>query len=484
MGEVRRGGRWGTHVTREGQKSGKWKTGVGSVVQYRAERPPKREQCVLAMEIVPTKILVLTLLGVLRLFFGLVPLKITKRLHLWGASGVTHKLVETRRRQVDIAITLCLCFGGGVLFATCFIHMIPEVRASLETVRISGGTIIPKESSFPFAELLICIGFFVVYIIEEVAHRLFLHSKEPRDTPSSPSRSSTGTGDIRKVREVNSDVLVFENSASRSHRNGTGSKIGPATSQVHLLVSSLSIDAPSKEVSSTAVLTPVEDAGCCSVELSRPQFVPHEHPESRLHHHHSDIAKDNLGSSVVGNLRSFLVVVALSFHSIFEGLAIGLQPTQRDVWYLFGAVSIHACAILFCIGLELVTSGTRMLQLVLYMVILALVSPLGVLIGLLVTEYSSQDSSSQTLVVACLQGVAGGTILYITFFEVLNREKTKKNGVNGLVKIGFILFGFCIMVALQAIGEYNIQTPSVLLFYADKPHALIPLHIKLNSHVR
>jgi zinc transporter 1/2/3 len=155
---------------------------------------------------------------------------------------------------------------------------------------------------------------------------------------------------------------------------------------------------------------------------------------------------------MVGSLRSFLVVVALSFHSVFEGLAIGIQQTQRDVWYLFTAVSIHACAILFCIGLELVTSGVRVINIVLYIVILALVSPLGVAIGILVTIKSSTEGPTQDLVVAVLQGIAGGTILYITFFEVLDRERRKQNGC-GIMRLAFILVGFSVMVALQALGE-------------------------------
>lgn len=63
--------------------------------------------------------------------------------------------------QVDITVSLCLSLGGGVLLATCFIHMIPEVRHAIESH--SG----PAAHQFPFTELLVCIGFFIVYIVEE-----------------------------------------------------------------------------------------------------------------------------------------------------------------------------------------------------------------------------------------------------------------------------------------------------------------------------
>ena len=38
-------------------------------------------------------------------------------------------------------------------------------------------------------------------------------------------------------------------------------------------------------------------------------------------------------------LRDFLTVVALSLHAIFEGLAVGLEKDQHDVWILFAGTT-------------------------------------------------------------------------------------------------------------------------------------------------
>jgi hypothetical protein len=51
---------------------------------------------------------------------------------------------------------IVLCFGGGVLLSTVFIHMVREVRESLERATIMGMNLVEME--FPFAELLICMG--------------------------------------------------------------------------------------------------------------------------------------------------------------------------------------------------------------------------------------------------------------------------------------------------------------------------------------
>ena len=47
---------------------------------------------------------------------------------------------------------------------------------------------------------------------------------------------------------------------------------------------------------------------------------------------------DNL-SSTIGNIRYLTLiaaVLALSFHAVFEGMAVGLEEDVNDVWTLFG----------------------------------------------------------------------------------------------------------------------------------------------------
>jgi len=72
------------------------------------------------------------------------------------------------------------------------------------------------------------------------------------------------------------------------------------------------------------------------------------HHHTHQHHGHShgppplgDLAKQK---SLTAAIRGFLLVMALSFHSIFEGMAIGLQSTVNDVWFLFAAVTVHELA--------------------------------------------------------------------------------------------------------------------------------------------
>ena len=54
-----------------------------------------------------------------------------------------------------------------------------------------------------------------------------------------------------------------------------------------------------------------------------------------------------------------MVVVALSVHSLFEGMAIGLEESSSGVWTLMLAISIHAVPIVFCVGTDMISSGLK-----------------------------------------------------------------------------------------------------------------------------
>ena len=65
---------------------------------------------------------------------------------------------------------------------------------------------------------------------------------------------------------------------------------------------------------------------------------PHQDVDSHVGHSHQP---NSANSSPVGNgrkiaLRDFFTVLALSFHAVFEGLAVGLEPDATAIWTLFG----------------------------------------------------------------------------------------------------------------------------------------------------
>jgi zinc transporter ZupT len=118
----------------------------------------------------------------------------------------------------------------------------------------------------------------------------------------------------------------------------------------------------------------------------------------------AQVRKNSHSSSLVNELGHFFIIVALSFHSIFEGLAIGLQSDTESVWLLFVGVGTHKFLIAFCLGMELFTSGQQTLKMALgYLLTFAVMSPIGIALGIAVTEEIANDPGTQAAVVGILQ---------------------------------------------------------------------------------
>lgn len=126
----------------------------------------------------------------------------------------------------------------------------------------------------------------------------------------------------------------------------------------------------------------------------------------------------------------------------------------------------------FCVGMQLATSGITPLIQTFYIAVLSLVTPLGkakhfiskhsrlvlsrsswvpgIGIGIWIMSVSDGDVGD-SLVSAVFQGLACGTILYVTFFEILERERSKSTA--GLLQWSLLVLGFLCILGLQSIGD-------------------------------
>lgn len=262
-------------------------------------------------DLIVAKIVAMSVLGLSSFILGILPIKLTKIMSIKSVDG-----------DKNILVSLLLCFGGGVLLFTTFIHLQPEVReifASLEAQNI-----IPEiGKGIPMSEFVFCLGFFFVYLIEELVHACIdrkLHNNALHRSLS--------------VRRCSQKDLTIPRVTLAKFDDGNISYI--STSNKDLLNSQTTVNSEK-----------------------------HAHD----HHHIDDQIKNSLGG--------FLVVIALSFHAVFEGLAVGLESSVEKVWYLFAAIATHKLVIGFCVGVELVTSKTKTLLVFLYIGTFAIVTPLG-----------------------------------------------------------------------------------------------------------
>lgn len=408
-------------------------------------------------EITMAKTFAMVVLGLGSFVLGVIPIKLTK---WWrkspsgtpspshsssggggggggsGSGGHTHGGDDVASGSP--VVSLLLCFGGGVLLFTTLLHLQPEVREGVSRLQRSG--MLPSGAGTEnLGDLIFCAGFFLVFLIDEVVHSILdgCAAAHPSDDDSADE--------------------VLHRSMSLRRRT-------------------MSIPRASLSGSPSSAPSSNGDASTASIkellkESKEKRYRPWETSmavvdDRRVQNHHQFDDRDTEkqakpDGAFAGNnsFRGLFAVLALSFHEVFEGLAIGLEERIENMWYLFIAVATHKLVIAFCIGLELAWSKTRKPVLVMYVATFAVVTPIGIIIGMGLIQYGtggSVDGSSGRVAVV-LQGLAAGTLLYVVFFEVLARHK--QSGFSHLLSI---IAGFCILFGLQMISKYTLHNLKML----------------------
>ncbi|XP_066300714.1 zinc transporter ZIP1-like [Branchiostoma lanceolatum] len=142
------------------------------------------------------------------------------------------------------------------------------------------------------------------------------------------------------------------------------------------------------------------------------------------------------------NLRSWTLAVAISMHSLFEGLAVGLQQNVTDVFELVTAVALHKCVLAFGLGLTFVQSNIGKKSVAGLCLAFAITAPIGIGIGTLV-----ENGAESSVLSGVLQGLATGTLLYVTFLEILSRELHGRD--DRIIKVLLVTAGYAIVCGLM-----------------------------------
>ena len=127
------------------------------------------------------KLLVLVGTFLLPLICTLLPYKVSGYISRRGASG---------KRM----LSYLMCLGGGVFFGTYLLHMGPEVQTILKESLLD-----PYGITYPVAELMVGVGFFIVLFAEKIVlrwnkkriHRKRKESRHLTKLPKLPSVSLT-----------------------------------------------------------------------------------------------------------------------------------------------------------------------------------------------------------------------------------------------------------------------------------------------------
>ena len=144
------------------------------------------------------------------------------------------------------------------------------------------------------------------------------------------------------------------------------------------------------------------------------------------------------------SFRVYILILALSMHSIFEGLALGLITDVDRLVQIAVAIVIHKSIIAFSLSVNLVQHDMETKTVVKSALLFSVMSPIGIAIGMAVLRNSSEQSSSFSS--GILQGIADGTFLYVTFFEIFQRELAERG--SRLLKVLSMIVGYSVVTGL------------------------------------
>lgn len=343
-----------------------------------------------------SKLLAIVALGVGSIFVGLLPACFARK----------------SRKRCPLLLSSLLCFGGGVLLCTSLVHILPEARDNSST------------AFKPYTELFFLCGFFLLYLMDEIVHFIYgegahSHGTENQDTTTAVENQLRTTRVDQPERRHS--VLGRYGACNPNERHS-------------LLVS----EGPQYPYNPNYIRTAYSDSALYNAADDPPSQLCHVGHEEPCH---STMPTVSLG-----------LLVALSIHSLLEGLVVGLEGLPTKVLLLLAAVASHKLVVGFCLGMELASSTcTTFCKHFLCILVFACSSMGGIVLGMAIADNPNKLVNT---IIPILQALAGGTLLYVTVSEVLPRERArwhkqhlKRNA--GLLQLFSVLLGFILMTVFS-----------------------------------
>lgn len=199
----------------------------------------------------------------------------------------------------DLVLSVLMCFGGGVFFSTFLLHMLPESRILLEYYWLKHHDIM-----YPVSELLIGLGFLMVLILDKLIEHCASTHAQIKHEIIPLCKSDRGTYDGIITTSKGKSAAIADENEPKDDKEVQPAELSGS--------------------SSTDGTIAVQDAA----------------------------SDDDLIPAEVHGARALILLAALSFHRLFEGMSVGLQLTSSHVLSLTLAIVCHESVVGFSLGLK------------------------------------------------------------------------------------------------------------------------------------
>ena len=158
-------------------------------------------------------------------------------------------------------------------------------------------------------------------------------------------------------------------------------------------------------------------------------------------------SKINEEKKVLNLFTPLILLFALGFHGIFEGLAIGIGDNKKDILFLLLAVAAHKWAASLSLGISFIKAKTTKKLYIIMVMIFAFIGPFGIALGIILSQ------STNDLLEGILLGISTGTFIYVACSDVLVEEFEDRS--NKYIKFFLFVLGGIFCAGLSFVEKYT-----------------------------
>lgn len=367
------------------------------------------------------------------LICSLAPVLYFRKKQLATAPGETQSLLMMRNlnaadpiemaQKAEGILSFINCFAAGLFVALSIIHIVPEAEDTMKQVYGE-----ETANNFRPSSLVLITAYTVLLAIQRVA---FTH-EDPHGNPFSHQAHA----DQENTAKVNASV-----SCDGAPHRARSSLIGHGHDIIARRLSQMSDSSRRRGVSVTSsahatggLLTPNSKGHQFSVPVAStspslgvspplPSLPP---PPPPTQPQPAQVAETIplpatptsplIQPPATSTLRAYVLLLALSLHSVAESMTLGLQTTLTSMLTFFFAILIHKGAASLALGVSFFKAEVDIKSSIGFLIFYSFVAPIGIALGWIFAALFP------TSVNAYCMAFSGGTFLYIGCSEVVVEE--------------------------------------------------------------
>ena len=384
--------------------------------------------------------------------------------------GLLPYFIKSCRKNVD-CLSLVNTFGGGLFLGIGLFHILPETNEKFEKYE--------KLKDVPLSYFLAFISYALILFVERVAfdgHSLIKnHEHDHKNNHEDNDEKKDKKKEIKKkivkdnqtpietenvmLNQLNNKKEKEKNKVKNNKEEKKEEENNTNTSKISFkrILNSIFLESSfSEQLNRSVEQTPIVIySKKNNTFISKHKIQKIKNPIKKIKSVpgltlEEMYEKKNRYSIFQNLFTPFVLLFALGFHGIFEGLALGIEDRKNEILFLLLAISAHKWAASLSLGISFIKAKTSKKIYIIMTMIFAIIGPIGILLGIILSK------TANDLVEGILMGISVGTFIYVACSDILVEEF--ENRKNRFLKFFLFIAGgvFCAGLSFVEIyGEKN-----------------------------